>query len=137
VKIMGIYDTLIAMPDAPEKPKPDVVLLGPPTTDGEGIHVLRAREDRIEAGEVRPVKDGAPIHGEIVQLTPREGAPQVCDVQVTYAPKKSPTATLPPRGKGPAQVATRGYRDRWDEIFGKATTEEPAGAASISPKLLN
>jgi hypothetical protein len=137
VKIMGFYDTLIAMSDAPEKPKPDVVLLGPPTTDGEGIHVLRAREDRIEAGEVRPVKDGAPIHGEIVQLTPREGAPQVCDVQVTYAPKKSPAAALPTRGKGPAQVATRGYRDRWDEIFGKATAEGEASPGGPSPKLLN
>jgi hypothetical protein len=134
---MGFYDTLIAMSDAPEKPKPDVVLLGPPTTDGEGIHVLRAREDRIEAGEVRPVKDGAPIHGEIVQLTPREGAPQVCDVQVTYAPKTSPKAALPTRGKGPAQVATRSYRDRWDEIFGKATAEGEASPVGPSPKLLN
>ena len=29
--------------DAP-KPK-DVVLLGPPTADGDGVHVLRARDD--------------------------------------------------------------------------------------------
>ncbi len=128
------------MTDTPEKPKGDVVLLGPPTADGEGVRVLRAREDRIEAGEVRPVKDGAPIHGEIVRLTPREGAPQVCDVEVTYSPpKKTPTATLTGRGKGPAQVASRDYRDHWDEIFGKGTNDDSSGASSTRPpaKLLN
>lgn len=127
------------MSDVPEKPKADVVLLGPPTADGEGLRVLRAREDRIESGEVRPVKDGAPIHGEIVKLTPREGAPQVCDVEVTYSAKKAPTATLTPRGKGPAQVANRGYRDGWDEIFGKAAGDDTAPTRSSRPpaKLLN
>ena len=29
----------------------DVVLLGPPTADGTGIHVLRARNQRIETGD--------------------------------------------------------------------------------------
>lgn len=128
---MGPYDILTGMSDAPEKPKTDVVLLGPPTGDGEGVHVLRAREDRIEAGEVRPMKDGAPIHGEVVKLTPREGAPGVCDVEVSYAPPSSARAASAPshgaRGKGPPKVATNGYREGWDEIFGKR-----AGAQTTS-----
>lgn len=133
---MGVYDILIAMSDAPEKPKADVVLLGPPTADGEGVRVLRAREDRIEAGEMRPIKDGAPIHGEIVKLSPREGAPHVCDVEVTYAAPKRASAPSDGRGKGPAQVATHGYRAGWDEIFGKSPDED-VEAATPSAKLLN
>ena len=138
---MGRYDILTIMADAPEKPKTDVVLLGPPTGDGEGVHVLRAREDRIEAGEVRPMKDGAPIHGEVVKLTPREGAPGVCDVEVSYAPPAVAAARAsaqgaPTRGKGPPKVATDDYREGWDEIFGKRA----AALGSASPpdgKLLN
>ena len=125
VEIMGTYDILGSMADAPEKPPTkDVVLLGPPTADGEGVHVLRAREDRVEAGEVRPLKEGASIHGEVVKLTPRKDAPHVCDVDVTYAPPATKTA----RGKGPAQVATSSYRNGWDEIFGATKAERPRKA---------
>lgn len=135
VEIMGTYDILGSMSDAPEKPKGDdaakspprdVVLLGPPTADGEGVHVLRAREDRVEAGEVRPLKEGASIHGEVVKLTPRKDAPQVCDVDVTYAPPARSSAST--RGKGPAQVATSSYRNGWDEIFGATKAERPSKA---------
>lgn len=128
------------MSDSPEKPATDVVLLGPPTADGEGVRVLRAREDRIEAGEVRPVKHGAPLHSgtEIVKLSPRADSPQVCDVEVTYA-----QPVTGKRGKGPAQVASSSYREGWDEIFGK---REDAHARSVpdglpgalpDPKTLN
>jgi len=134
VEIMGRYDILLGMSDAPEKPKaaaqekpssPDVVLLGPPTADGEGVHVLRAREDRVEAGEVRPLKDGASIHGEVVKLTPRQDTPHVCDVEVRYAPPASTGSTTvrTMRGKGPAQVATRDYRNGWEEIFGASKAD--------------
>ena len=105
------------MQDEAPKPSPDVVLLGGPTEDGGGMRVLRARQDRLEAGEIRPLKEGAPVRGEIVSLKPRENAPQICDVEVAYAP--------PPSGhKGPAQVATKTYREGWDEVFGaKAPTD--------------
>ena len=89
----------------------DVVLLGPPTKDGGGVHVLRAREERIEAGELRALQEGKSIVGEIVSLKPREGAPRICDVESSY--------TAPARGKGPAQVASPQYRENWDEIFTK------------------
>jgi hypothetical protein len=103
------------MPEESTKPS-DVVLLAGPTADGEGIRVVRAREDRLEAGEVRPLKEGKPLgSGEIVKLAPREKTPRVCDVEV-LAKVPGPAQTKP------AQVATKAYRESWERIFG----EEPA-----------
>lgn len=102
-----------------EKPKatgsPDVVLLGPPTADGAGVHVIRAREERIETGELRNVEEGRPITGELVALKPRKDNPRVCDVTDSYRPPANDAA--PAKTKGPAQVATKAYRDNWDEVF--------------------
>lgn len=96
--------------DAPKSsPKEDVVLLGPPTADGGGVHVLRAREERLEAGELRPVEQGKPLQGEIVALAPRKDNPRICDVKDSYGAGA--------KAKGPAQVATKAYRDNWDEVF--------------------
>ncbi|MBX3225908.1 MAG: hypothetical protein KIT84_29975 [Labilithrix sp.] len=102
-----------------EKPK-DVVLLGPPTADGGGVHVLRARDQRLEAGELRNVEEGRPLTGELVTLQPRKENPRVCDVTDSYRAPALPPAqapALPPTHKGPAQVATKAYRDNWDEVF--------------------
>lgn len=102
--------------DETKKSATDVVLLGPPTPDGEGVHVLRAREERVEAGELRALKEGKPITGEIVSLEPRKENPQVCDVKSSYRP---PAAAG--KKKGPAQVATEQYRENWDEVFGSSS----------------
>lgn len=104
------------MADETPKPEPkqDVVLLGPPTADGGGVHVLRARDERVEAGELRPVQEGKPLAGELVSLLPREGNPRVCDVKESFQ-----ASALPARSKGPAQVATKAYRDNWDEVFAR------------------
>jgi len=109
----------------------DVVLLGPPTADGEGVHVIRAREERIETGELRALQHGKPITGEVVTLKPREDNPRICDVQESFSAGSARTH------KGPPRVATDAYRDGWDEIFGKrsagssneGTAEEAAAAA--------
>lgn len=119
---------------AAETPAEDVVLLHGPTDDGQGVRVLRAREGRIEAGVVRPLEEGKPIaQGEVVKLTPRPGAPAVCDVEVQYAPP------APPRGK-PVQVATKAYRDAWERIF-ESAHQAPAAApeleAPVDPRRLN
>jgi hypothetical protein len=104
----------------------DVALLYAPTDDGKGARILRARDGNIEAGEVRPAKDGQPLHGaELVRLEPRPDAPCVCDVHVLHqAPKKDAPAPAPatapalePAGR-PAQVATEDYRLNWDRVFG-------------------
>jgi hypothetical protein len=95
----------------------DVVLLGGPTDDGEGVRVLRARQERVEVGEVRPMKEGKPLTGgEIVKLVPRAKSPRVCDVEVLA--KVSPPASASPARVGPAQVATHEYRESWERIFG-------------------
>jgi hypothetical protein len=99
----------------PDEPAPDVVYLHSPTEDGDGVRVLRARQGKVEVGEVRPIAEGKPLSGEIVTLRPRDGAPRVCDVKVEYAPE---TEARVEGAKGPAQVATTKYRDNWDAIFG-------------------
>jgi hypothetical protein len=89
----------------------DVVFLGPPTADGAGVHVIRARDERLETGELRNLEEGRPIMGEIVTLQPRKENPRICDVKDSYLP--------PQRMKGPAQVATKAYRENWDEVFAR------------------
>jgi hypothetical protein len=106
-----------AGPLATPAPKgPDVVLLGPPTADGAGVHVLRAREERLEVGELRALAEGRPIQGEIVTLAPRKDNPRICDVKESFA-------ASPALRKGPAKVASAAYREGWDEIFGKPTAD--------------
>jgi hypothetical protein len=96
---------------AKEPETSDVVLLNGPTEDGGGVQVVRAREGKVEIGEVRPLVHGKPITGEVVTLTPRPDTPRVCDVQVQISP---PTAR-----SGPAQIATATYRNNWDATFGE------------------
>lgn len=111
---MGDSETKSSPPPQEAAPaKADVVLLGPPTADGAGVHVLRARDERIEAGELRNLEEGRPITGEVVTLAPRKGNPRVCDVKESYRPNTLPSA----KPKGPAQVATQRYRDNWDQVF--------------------
>ena len=99
---------------AEEPSRADVVVLGPPTADGEGVHVLRARDERLETGELRNLEEGRPVTGEIVTLSPRADNPRICDVTESYTPPKTLAAA---KTKGPAQVATKAYRDNWDEVF--------------------
>jgi hypothetical protein len=101
------------------------VLLGPPTADGAGVHVLRARPEGLEAGELRAVEQGRPLTGELLTLKPRAANGRVCDVVDSYTPPIA-VAAPPPTLKGPAKVATAAYRDGWDEIFGK----RPSGPAN-------
>jgi hypothetical protein len=110
-------------PAASAGAKQDVVVLGPPTADGGGVHVLRARDERLEAGELRTLQEGKPIAGEVVSLAPRPGRPRICDVTASYSPKAN-------RGKGPPKVASSAYRAGWDEIFG-------ARDAADTPRDLN
>src|SRR6478609_8221470 len=102
------YPFVMADETPPAKPR-DVVLLGPPTADGDGVHVIRARDKQIETGELRNVVEGKPITGELVTLQPRQDNPRVCDVTDSF--KASEQQPAPARGKGPAQVASQAYRD--------------------------
>ncbi len=105
------------------------MILGPPTADGAGVHVLRAREEKVEVGELRALEEGRPIVGEVVTLSPRKDNPRVCDVKDSYrAPSPGGTTALSLAHKGPAKVATEAYRDGWDEIFGKKPPTPPSAA---------
>jgi hypothetical protein len=103
---------------APDKSaSEDVVLIGGPVANGEGVRVLRKRADSIEFGEMRSVKEGRPIHGEIVRLTPRSEHDRLFDVEVLASQKELAGKTGLGHA-GPAQVATHAYRENWDAIFG-------------------
>ena len=72
-------------PPADREPTPspvDVLLIHGVTEDGAGLQVLRQRQDRLEAGALRPVQQGRPIVGELVRVRPRSEFPLLCDVEV-------------------------------------------------------
>jgi hypothetical protein len=96
----------------------DVVLIHGATGDGEGARVLRARAGHLETGEIRPLREGQPLAtgGEVVRLVERPNAPCLYDVKVDYKVPGT-TATAPRTATGPAQVATRAYRDSWERTF--------------------
>jgi len=105
-------------------PSGDVALVHHVTPDG-AVHIIRRRGDQLEAGALTPLREGAPIQGEVLSLRPRENFPLLCDVDVVYKPPtaaKPPGATAPARRKGPAQVATDEYRDNWDSIWSSKKT---------------
>lgn len=93
---------------AGQKPE-DVVLVYAKSEDGNGYSVLRKRGEGIEAGTMRPLDDGKPIHGEVVQLEPREESPALFDVQVRHDAR--------PSAGRPAKVASDEYRKGWESIW--------------------
>jgi hypothetical protein len=108
--------------EPPRASKEDVVFVGGPAEGGEGLRVLRKREDAIEVGEIRPVQEGRPLQGELVRLKPRREHDRVFDVEVLLSRDEiHPHAAL--GHAGPAQVASDAYRSNWDAIFGPS--EEP------------
>ena len=106
----------------PHNAAQDLVLLHSRTPDGEGIRVLRARDGRVETGEVRPIQEGQSIvGGEIVQLKPRPENPSLCDVVVQYEAPGGQAKSVQPH-KGPALLNSPSYREHWETIFEKPHT---------------
>lgn len=128
---------------ADDPKSPDVALVCGKTEDGEGVRILRARDGAIEAGELRAVREGGAIHGELLRLHPQSEAPWLCNVEVLYKPEKpenhegptksadaaaaSPRPQLAPSaprnmasdamGHAHSRVPNRAYRTNWDRIF--------------------
>jgi hypothetical protein len=97
------------------KPAPDFAILGGPTEDGQGTHLVRFRDGEISAGEIRPVKEGEPVtHRELVRLHPLEGDKRVVRVETLHAPPAAPEEA--PRSR-PARVSNARYRKNYDAIF--------------------
>ena len=115
------------MGDEPVKSKDDpfdVVLMHGATDDGQGARVLRARPGRLDAGEVRPMREGKPLGaGEVVRLERRQDAPALFDVHVEHVVE--PQVPAPAHGHGPAQVASPAYRESWERTFGPRREEAP------------
>ena len=113
-------------PVSVEPSSPDIALIHGVTPDG-GFQILRARENRLELGAVRPLREGVPITGEVVKLRPRENCPVLCDVEVQLAAKELPKDRQVPAleasqaRSGPAQVATDDYRKNWDAIWSRSS----------------
>jgi hypothetical protein len=99
----------------------DVVYVHQPTEAGDGYQVVRQRKERIELGEIRPMREGRPIQGEIVRLTPRAEGSRLFDVDVLYEPPRARAHA------GPARVASEPFRRNWDDVFGKATSRNRGG----------
>jgi hypothetical protein len=125
-------------PPSPDKRELDVAIVCGVSDDGQGVDVIRRRGERLEAGTVRRLEQGKPIHGEVVRLRPREQFPMICDVEVEMpAPGQSPPGQSsapspsgqPPTGGvttgRPAQVATETYRKNWDAIYGRSKKPGP------------
>lgn len=128
--------------------KSDIVLAHSPTEDGRGVRVLRARDGRIEAGEIRPLVQGKPITSEVIQLRSRGEDSPVFDAETLVpapakasAPNAAPQpvvadAAAPPAlpsapalralHKGPARVANDAYRSSWDRVFGPPAQKDDA-----------
>ena len=108
----------------------DVALIHGLAENGD-LKILRQREGRVELGQVRPLREGVPIDGEVVHLTPRKEFPLLCDVtSEVAAPALPPTQDVlespASAHKGPAQVATDRYRDNWDLIWSRRAADERA-----------
>ena len=108
------------MKDA-ERDGADVALIHGRTPDGEGLRIIRKREDRLEVGAVHPLKNGVPVTGEVVSLTPRPEFPLLCDVKTELAAPE-PVDVAAKNRSGPPQVATDRYRENWDRIWKKSKT---------------
>ena len=125
---------------AAESPK-DVILLGGPSEDGQGVAILRMRDNRVEAGELRTAAPGKPIVGELVRLSRREESERLFDVEVLarspYMTDSSskPSPALPAAAalrKGPAKVASDAYRAGWEDVFGSKSSKPGAGNSDLN-----
>jgi hypothetical protein len=105
-----------------ESRDPDVAIVCGVSDDGQGVDIIRRRGERIEAGTVRRLEQGKPIHGEVVRLRPREHFPMICDVEVELPAPEAPAVTAT---SGPAQVATETYRKNWDAVYGRSRKPGP------------
>ena len=110
------------MDDAPREKEHDVVLVGPPTEDGEGRSALRSRPGRLDLAEIRPAAEGRPLgDGELVRLKAR-GRPDLYDVEVLYGEADRAAAGAIGHA-GPPRVASGAFRARWEQIFGLAADD--------------
>ena len=105
----------------------DLVYVHSPCESGDGYNIIRQRSDRLEVGELRTLKEGTPVAGELVKLTPRTGNERLfdCEVLVDNSPPRQPR-------NGPAKVSSESYRDNWDQIFGSSAGSTHGGGDQLN-----
>lgn len=104
----------------------DVALIHGVTEEGD-LRIVRQREDRVEFAAVRPLREGVPISGEVVRLTPRKEFPLLCDVKTefkTAEPTRDVEGPSAAPHKGPARVASKSYRANWDLIWSRPKSSD-------------
>ena len=106
-------------PDEDAAPTGDIALVC--GKDEHGTHILRRRSETapLEVGLLRPLREGKPIEGEVVSLSPRREGPLLFDVK-----SKLPDPRPRPSADGPAQVATDAYRKGWDAVWGRRRRDQ-------------
>ncbi|MFO0611981.1 MAG: hypothetical protein U0414_05315 [Polyangiaceae bacterium] len=121
----------VAAEAKPEKPK-DVVFVHGQTPNGLGIARLRTDgegDERIELGELRPLKEGQPLLGEVVRLSRREESDRLFDVEVLMKAREDSKRELTEREsgprKGPPKVSSNAFRLHWDDVFGAKPKRDP------------
>lgn len=122
------------------EPARDVVFVQGPTEDGKALSIVRIADDKVSVGELREMKDGQPLHGEVVKLSRRPEHERLYDVEVLHASSaaltgrkdadKDPQAeaanslTSQITRKGPSKVASDAYRSGWDLVFGQRASKD-------------
>jgi hypothetical protein len=105
-----------------------LVIPGPAQVGEAGEHaypVLRRRGEMVEAGVIRELESGKPIHGQVVRLERRTEHPLLFNVE-TMVEGAVTNGSGGAARSGPAQVASEEYRAHWDAIFGQADTKTDA-----------
>jgi hypothetical protein len=113
------------------RPPPDLAFVQGPTEDGQGARVVRLRDGVLSAGELRPAREGEPLHArEVVRVRPLPIAAPVCELEVLYdgaasgekhpAPAAAEHAGPARAAQGPARVASESYRRNWSAVFGSS-----------------
>ncbi len=113
-------------PPEPASPPRDVLFVcGEGETGDYGV--IRQRAEQLEVGRIRPIKDGQPLAGELLRLEQRKEHARLFDVEVIHdtTPRRATSA-------GPAQVATKAYREQWDRIFGAVSPAPLPGDREIN-----
>lgn len=113
---------------SPSEAAPDLLYVHSRCEAGEGFNVVRQRQDRVEIGELREVREGKPVMGEVVRLSQREGQERLFDVEVLYDGAKSARR----QAVGPARISSNAYRDNWDAIFGGSDEATQASKTELN-----
>lgn len=125
----------VAQGSTPAASSPDVVLVHGMTDDRKGLKVIRARNEGIEAGEMRPLVEGQPITSDVVRLKPRAGSPYICDVETEFSASRVPRSSgsdAEAVRSGPAQVASQAYRTNWDTIWSRSKLDVESDPAKLN-----